>query len=170
MYSDTTVSESVYKSGTNPLISCPYFDKHGYSKEYNNDIRNFFIQGGVRRRVFSRETPENAPALNKIPLIKWKWNYVYISSMHMALPRRLNCCIDARKTTGALLHYKFISQLDIKVKEELISKQHYNDSAEYKQYGKIINDKDHLYDTAISTRFESWLTLARLGLINIGEW
>jgi hypothetical protein len=170
MYSKSPVSETVYTPGLNPLQTCPYFDKYGYTKQYNNNIRNLYIQGGVRRRIFSNEIPDRAPALNKIPLIKWQWNYVYTSSMHMALPRRLNSCVDERKTTGALLHYKFISELDTKVKEELIAKQHYNESAEYKQYGKIIDNNDRLYHPDVSTRFDNWHTLAKLGLINQGEW
>jgi hypothetical protein len=170
MYGESPVSETLYQPGTDPLNACPYFDKSGYSKQYNPDMRNLYVQGGVRQRIFAKDTPESAPALNKLPLIKWKWNYAYVSSMHMALPRRLNRCVDDRKTTGALLHYKFISQLNDKVKEELVAKQHYNDSAEYKQYGNVIDRKDVLYDSELSTRFQDWKTLARLGLVNTGEW
>ncbi|WP_136808915.1 glycosyltransferase family 2 protein [Desulfosediminicola flagellatus] len=170
MYSKLPVSETVYVPGTNPLNTCQYFDKNGYTKKYNPDMRNLYVQGGVRRRIFSCNTPDSAPALNKIPLIKWKWNYIYTSSMHMALPRRLNNCIDARTITGALLHFKFISELDKKVKYELHAKQHYNDSAEYKQYGQIIDNNDRLYHPAVSTHFENWRTLTKIGLINQGEW
>lgn len=170
MYSDKPVASTFYEEGTNPINACPYFDGYGYSKKYNHFYRNLYVQGGVRRRVFSKEKPGSAPALNKIPLVKWKWNYVYISSMHMMLPRRLNRCVDERMVTGALLHYKFISQLDEKVKQELVSKQHYNDSAEYKQYGAVIDKKDVLYDDNISVPFTGWKDLAKRGLLNLGGW
>ncbi|KAA0019003.1 glycosyltransferase family 2 protein [Salinicola corii] len=170
MYSDKPVAESYYQAGTDPLDTCPYFDGSGYSKQYNTNHRNLFVQGGVRRRIFAKEEPGHAPALNKVPLVKWKWNYVYISSMHMMLPRRLNRCIDERMLTGALLHFKFIGQLDNKVRQEMVAKQHYNDSAEYKQYGAVIEKKDVLYNENVSVKYSGWQDLARRGLINLGGW
>lgn len=170
MYSDKPISETYYTSGDSPLDACPYFDGTGYSKQYNHNYRNLFVQGGVRRRVFAKEQPETAPALNKVPLVKWKWNYVYISSMHMMLPRVLNRCVDDRIVTGALLHFKFINQLNDKVKTELEAKQHYNDSAEYKQYGDIINKKDILYDNQVSVKFSGWEDLRQRGIINVEGW
>lgn len=170
MYSDKPVDQTVYTPGTDPLKVCKYFDGYGYSKSYNPDITNLFVQGGVRKRVFSRNSPSSSPALNKVPLVKWKKNYAYISSMHMLLPRKLNRCVDERMVTGALLHFKFISQLDDKVKEEMIAKQHYNDSAEYKQYGDVINSQGMLYNSGVSIPFTGWQDLARRGLLNTGGW
>lgn len=170
MYSDKAVADTYYEEGTDPLKVCKYFDGYGYSKQYNPNYRNLYVQGGVRQRVFSKEKPSHAPALNKVPLVKWKWNYAYISSMHMMLPRRLNRCIDERMVTGALLHFKFISQLDDKVKQEMVAKQHYNDSAEYKQYGTVIEKKDLLYNKNVSVAFSGWKDLAKRGLLNLGGW
>lgn len=170
MYSKSPVEEAVYTPGQNPLEVCPYFDKTGYSKFYYHKYRNLFVQGGVRRRVFSRKNPLASPALNKVPLIKWKKGYAYVESMHMALPKHLNAGCYITKTHGALLHYKFISQLQDKVNEELVAKQHFNDSAEYKMYDGIIKERTVLFDESISQEFTSWKDLAQLGLINTGEW
>lgn len=170
MYSKTSVEEAVYTPGQNPLEVCPYFDKTGYSKFYYHKYRNLFVQGGVRRRVFSRKNPSASPALNKVPLIKWKKGYAYVESMHMALPTHLNAGCYITKTHGALLHYKFISQLQDKVNEELVAKQHFNDSAEYKMYDGIIKERTVLFDESVSQEFTSWKDLAQLGLINTGEW
>jgi len=170
MYSDKPVSQSLYEPGTNPVDTCPYFDSTGYSKKYNHFHNNLYVQGGVRRRIFSINEPASAPALNKISLVNWKWNYVYLSSMHMMLPRHLNRCVDENKVTGALLHYKFISQLDEKVKQEILAKQHYNESAEYKEYDKVIQREEVLFDEVVSSRFVGWKDLAHRGLINIGSW
>jgi len=170
MYSDKPVSQTRYQPGSDPLEVCKYFDGYGYSKSYNHDITNLFVQGGVRKRIFSRNSPASSPALNKVPLVKWKKGYTYISSMHMILPKRLNRCIDERMVTGALLHFKFISQLDDKVKEEMVAKQHYNDSAEYKQYGDVINAQGVLFNSNVSIPFTGWQDLARRGLLNIGGW
>lgn len=170
MYSKNPVAESFYTPGTDPLEACSYFDAYGYTKFYYKKYRNLFVQGGVRRRVFSKEKPEKAPALNKVPLVKWKWNYVYVESMHMALPRKLNTGCFPTKTSGALLHFKFISQLKDKVDEELVAKQHYNNSAEYKQYNDVISKSEVLYRDDVSRKFNDWRDLLELGLINKGEW
>jgi glycosyltransferase involved in cell wall biosynthesis len=170
MYSDKAVEESRYREGDDPLNTCSYFDATGYSKSFNPNYRNTFVQGGVRRRMFYSNNPVKAPALNKVPLIKWESHYAYVESMHMAIPRRLNRTLSKIKTSGALLHFKFISQLVEKVKEERIAKQHYDNSSEYKKYDQAIETKTRLYDPYVSTRFEGWQTLAKFGLINVGEW
>jgi len=170
MYSKDAVENSHYAEGSDPLLVCPYFDAIGYSKKYNKYYRNTFIQGGVRQRIFYPDFPEKAPALNKVPLVKWESHFAYVSSMHMAVPRRLNQTCNIQKTTGALLHYKFISQLSEKILEEEIAQQHYDNSSEYKKYNAAINNKTILYDPSVSVRFHDWKTLARLGLINKGEW
>ena len=170
MYSNKPISETNYTNNQDPLEICPYFDGVGYSKQYSSNYKNLYVQGGVRQRVFACSKPESAPALNKVPLIKWKFGYAYVSSMHMAIPRHLNRCVDTHKVSGALLHYKFIAQLQEKVSCELEAKQHYNDSAEYKQYGAVIEKEEELYDSQVSMQFKDWKPLPRLGLINRGEW
>ncbi len=170
MYSDTAVEESYYQEGDNPLTACPYFDGTGYSKIYIKNYKNMFVQGGVRKRIFYSQNPGKAPALNKVPLIKWASHYAYVESMHMAIPRRLNSVCYSSKTSGALLHYKFISQLITKVQEEETAQQHWDNSSEYQKYGEAIKQRTLLHDPSVSVRFEDWRTLARQGLINLGEW
>ena len=170
MYSDKELNETLYTAGQNPLECCPYYDGIGYSKQHNKTYDNLFVQGGVRRRVFSFKEPATAPALNKVPLVKWKLGYFYISSMHMLLQHHLNRSFEPHHTTGVLLHFKFISQLSAKVEQELNEKQHYNDSVEYKQYHTVIKQGDVLYDERISVTYTGWLDLAKRGLINLGDW
>lgn len=170
MYSDGLVSDTYLASGQSPLSVCRFFDAASYTKQFNKGFKNFYIQGGVRQRVFSKERPEASPALNKVPLIKWNLYSAYVSSMHMAIPRRFNNACAPHKTSGALLHFKFIGQLQEKVAEELVSKQHYNDSAEYKLYGKVIDNQDLLYADGVSAEYKDWRTLLENGFINKGEW
>ena len=170
MYSDKAVEDSCYIEGTDPIETCPYFDATGYSKTYDYNFKNLYIQGGVRRRVFYADEPSKAPALNKVPFIKWESHYAYVSSMHMAIPRKLNQAVAKSKTSGALLHYKFIAQLSDKVKEEQAAQQHWDNSSEYQKYGAAIESKTMLYEQSVSKKFVNWHTLAQLGLINKGEW
>jgi hypothetical protein len=170
MYSDKDISETVYTPGQNPLDVCPYFDDVPYKVQKDFRYKNLFLQGGVRRRFFSSSNPSSAPALNKVCLVKWRWYFAYIESMHMAIPKRVNICYKENHTTGAMLHFKFISALQDKVEQELVNKQHYNDSAEYKVYGNVIKEKQILYAEGISKKYEGWESLYESGFISKGEW
>ena len=171
MYSDKPVHESYYKAGDNPLKACPYFDKHGYKfSRYNSNYRYCSMRGGARQRVFSIENPNLSPALHKIPLVKWKKHYAYISSTHVAIPRFLNENNNPKLTTGVLLHFKFIDNIIEKITVELVAEQHWDDSYEYKQYNKVLREKKPLYNKDISIKYKDWHTLEDLGLLNRGKW
>ena len=172
MYGKGDIDTNEYVEGENPVEFCPYFDKKGYYSRVGDRYQNLWAQGGVRSRVFSKNHPKSAPAINKTPLVKWKWNYSYISSMHMLIPGYLNRFYreDKASVTGCLLHFKFISLLKQKVEEEIQRKEHYNDSAEYKLYQKSLNESEDLFDPNISIKYENWKQLAELGLLRDGSW
>lgn len=167
MYSDKKLDDNNYRLGQNPLEVCPFFDKEGYFYNENYAMNSLWAQGGVRMRTLFKNDPYAAPALNKTPLVKWKWYYSYISSMHLLLPRRLNSAYKF-SLTGALLHFKFISLFNEKVNEELTRKQHYGDSTEYKKYNSILNDI--IFDKNISVKFNSIEDLEKIGLTTNREW
>jgi hypothetical protein len=170
MYSDIHIETTFYSPGDNPFKICPYFDKNsftitGYSKDYRSNI----LKGGVRQRVFNKENPQRAPLLNKTPLIKWKKHYAYLYSTHFAIPRFLNKNDDPSLPTGALLHFKFLDKIIDKISVEMEAKQHWDDSYEYKQYDKVLKDRELLYDIDISVKYRDWHTLEDLGLIRSGK-
>ena len=170
MYGRQAIEDTEYSVGQDPLEVCPYLDRNGYTKSYWNFYSAASANGGVRRRVFFKASPEVSPVLNKVPLIKWERHFVYILSTHVARPNHINDVCDLKHMTGALLHFKFISDLKGKVEEEKHAKQHWNDSIEYKKYGEILESKTQLFDEDISREYRDWHTLADLGLINIGDW
>jgi hypothetical protein len=170
MYSNKSIQETFYQTGDDPLKVCPYFDKKGYSVKYHHSFRHKFIQGGVRSRVFNESSPQLAPALNKVPLIKWKVHYAYVLSTHMAIPRFLNESTQPHNTTGVLLHFKFFDKFIAKVEIEIKEKQHWNDSEEYKKYHDSIVKRAHLYNKNISVKYKNWKTLEIYGLLNRGEF
>ena len=89
--------------------------------------------------------PVHAPALNKIPLVKWHRNFAYASSTHMLLPRGLNQVYDTwggEKASGCLLHAKFLDTFASKAKEEMTRAQHYANSQEYKAYRASADSAD----------------------------
>lgn len=70
--------------------------------------------------------------------------------------------------SGALFHFKFLSSLSQKVEEEMVRRQHYGGSREYKRYEE--NIRKILYFRKISVEYENPKQLIGLGLINEGEW
>jgi hypothetical protein len=149
-----------------------WFDSGNYAIERNWKFGNLWIQGGPRQRVFFPDAPEKAPALNKIPLVKWNRRYVYMSSTHMLLPRGLNAVYDewgGEKASGALLHTKFLDTFNDKAKEELQRKQHYSGSVEYKAYAATLDENPDLW-CKWSEKYINWRQLEILGLMSKGNW
>lgn len=172
MYPKTAIHDAVYEKGTDPLDISNYFDSGNYGVQKNPKYGNLWIQGGPRQRVFFAENPAFAPALNKIPLVKWSRGTVFVSSTHSLLPRGLNLVYDewgGQKACGVLLHQKFLNLFVQKAEEELARKQHYAASREYKSYAHNLETHKNLW-TELSTKYEGWRQLERLGLLSAGNW
>ena len=172
MYPKGPLNDAPYKAGQNPLEIAPWFDPGNYSIKKNARFGNLWIQGGPRMRVFFPDAPEKAPALNKIPLVKWDRRYCYVSSTHMLLPRGLNLVYDewgGEKASGALLHTKFLDRFATKAQEELQRKQHYAASVEYKAYAQSLAQHPDLW-CKWSEKYINWRQLETLGLMSKGNW
>ena len=140
-----------YVEGEDPLISCSYFDKSGYTFKENSELDSVWTQGGVRARLLFKEDMNSAPALNKLPLIKWNYDFCFLSSMHHGYPNIMNGSYRA-DTTGAILHFKFLSMFKEKVEEEIVRGEHYNDSGEYKHYHDNL-DSLSFYNDQLSVKY-----------------
>ncbi len=172
MYPKGRIDEQPYRPGQDPLEIASWFDSGNYVMEKNKRFGNLWIQGGPRQRMFFTETPELAPALNKIPLVKWDRKYAYVSSTHMLLPRGLNQVYDewgGEKASGILLHTKFLDTFAVKAAEELNRKQHYAASVEYKAYAASLKENPDLW-CKWSERYINWRQLEILGLMSKGNW
>ncbi|WP_299746452.1 glycosyltransferase family 2 protein [uncultured Tateyamaria sp.] len=172
MYPKGRLDEQPYTAGQNPMDIASWFDSGNYMITKNKKLGNLWIQGGPRARVFFPEEPERAPALNKIPLVKWDRRYAYASSTHMLLPRGLNQVYDewgGEKASGVLLHAKFLDTFTAKASEELDRKQHYAASVEYKAYAATLRDDPDLW-CKWSEKYINWRQLEILGLMSKGNW
>jgi hypothetical protein len=171
-YAKGKIKHNIYSDGDDPLEKSNWFDAGNYIYSINQRYKNLWIQGGPRMRVFFKGNPKLAPALNKIPLVKWKKGYIYASSTHMLLPRKLNITYNkmgGEEISGALLHFKFSNVLLHKIKEEKSLKQHYLDGVEYKSYDKHDAADLNLW-TPYSEKYTGWYQLEDLGLISKGGW
>lgn len=172
MYPQGAVDQNPCLEGQNPFEVASWFDSANYSITRNAKFRNLWIQGGPRSRAYFSDTPKQAPALNKVPLVKWDKNYAFVSSTHMLLPRGLNLVYDTlggEKASGCLLHAKFLATLSDKAREEAERGEHYAQGREYVAYSEGINDGTDLWNKW-SERFINWRQLEIMGLMSKGNW
>jgi Glycosyl transferase family 2 len=172
MYPKGAMHEQPYREGQNPFEIAQYFDSGNYTIRRNWPYQNLWIQGGPRARLFFGDQPKQAPAMNKIPLVKWDRSYAYVSSTHMLLPRGLNLAYEVaggEKPSGCLLHAKFLDTFALKAEEELGRGQHYAESHEYRAYREGISKERDLWCNW-SEKYINWRQLESLGLMSKGNW
>jgi hypothetical protein len=172
MYPKGAMHEQPYREGQNPFEIAQYFDSGNYMIRRNWPYLNLWIQGGPRARLFFGDQPKKAPAMNKIPLVKWDASYAYVSSTHMLLPRGLNLAYEAtggEKASGCLLHAKFLDTFALKAEEELRRGQHYAESHEYRAYREGVAKERDLWCNW-SEKYINWRQLEILGLMSKGNW
>lgn len=172
MYPKGAMHEQPYREGQNPFEIAQYFDSGNYTISRNPGLGNLWIQGGPRARLYFTEDPKEAPAMNKIPLVKWHPSYAYVSSSHMLLPRGLNLVYEdagGEKPSGCLLHAKFLDTFSVKAEEELRRGQHYAESQEYRAYREGIAQERDLWCNW-SEKHINWRQLEILGLMSKGNW
>jgi len=172
MYPKGPIDSAKYSAGADPFEQAHWFDSGNYTIQRNSKYGNLWIQGGPRARAFFAKKPERAPALNKVPLVKWHRAYTYVSSTHMLLPRGLNLVYDewgGEKTSGCLLHAKFLDTFATKSSEELQRKEHFANSHEYKAYASGLQNTPDLW-CKWSEKYINWRQLEILGLMSKGNW
>ncbi len=172
MYPKGDVQTQRVAEGQNPFEVLEWFDGANYMISRNPEYRNLWIQGGPRARAFFADKPKQAPALNKIPLVKWNRRYAYVHSTHMLLPRGLNLTYDrngGEMASGALLHAKFLPSLQHKAEEEAVRGEHYAQGREYAAYRSSLSEGLTLWNDW-SERYINWRQLEVLGLMSKGDW
>ncbi len=173
MYPKGEIGARTYKEGEDPLEIANWFDSGNYMISKNDDYQNLWVQGGPRARIFFKDDPKNAPALNKIPLVRWERGFVYANSTHMLLPRGLNLVYDAfggEKPSGALLHAKFLNTFIEKTREELVRGEHFAASREYRAYAEQLDEAPPVLWCKWSEKYINWRQLEILGLMSKGNW
>ena len=172
MYPKGKLTDQPYSEGQNPFEIAEWFDSGNYMISRNWDLWNLWIQGGPRARLFFHENPEQAPSLNKIPLIKWDRSYAYVQSTHMALPRKLNLVYETNggeRASGVLLHAKFLDCFLPKASEEMTRQEHYEGGREYAAYHQTLSEHPEIWCNW-SEKYINWRQLEILGLMSQGDW
>lgn len=169
-YGQGAMSDADLTPDTNPFDLCPWHDAFNLTQRFDERRQNYWVQGGVRMRRFFADTPELAPALNKVPLVKWRRGLLYESSMHHLNDPVLNCTIHSHPAhvSGALFHFKYVNLLAHKASEELTRGEHYGGSQEYRAYAKAGDLV--LWDAQHSVRYHGSGDLVRQGFMQAGVW
>ena len=171
MYPKGRLGAQTHDPDSDPLSTLGWFDADGYRIQVQPKMRNLWIQGGVRERIFFKDEPRRAPTLNKIPFVKWHRSYVYVNSTHALLPRKLNRVypeIDRNPPQAVLLHLKFLPNIIEKSEEELTRRQHFANSALYEHYyAALIDDVDLWCPDSVA--YEGWEQLEELGFLSDGS-
>ncbi|MCV6587142.1 MAG: glycosyltransferase family 2 protein [Marinibacterium sp.] len=168
MYPKGPVEDATCAPGQNPIEAAPWFDSGNYRMQRDPELGNMWIQGGLRSRAFFADDPYAAPALNKIPLVRWDRSQAYVSSTHTLLPRGLNRAgLGAGGPSGALLHGKFLSGVGARVRDEAARGEHYRAGAEYRAYAAALGQS--LW-SPWSEQYLNWRQLEWLGLMSQGGW
>jgi Glycosyl transferase family 2 len=172
MYPKGKLNTNTYKAGDDPFAILAWFDAFNYFVQRKSDLQCLWLQGGVRFRHFFKDSPDRAPTLNKIPLVKWSRRYAYVNSTHSILPRRLNHVYDedgVEKVTGALLHTKFLHIVAEKSREERRRREHFANSDLYDAYYQSLSENPNFWDED-SYAYRDWRQLVELQLMSQGDW
>ncbi|MFK7939657.1 MAG: glycosyltransferase family 2 protein [Roseovarius sp.] len=172
MYPKGPLNAQTYAAGDDPFNILSWFDGGNYMIQKKADLENLWIQGGPRARMFFADRPKRAPTMSKTPLVKWHRGYAYVSSSHSLLPRGLNHVYDdqgGEKTSGILLHTKFLHTVVAKSAEEKHRAEHFANSDLYESYYDSLTENPDLWCEG-STRLTSWRQLEAMGLMSKGNW
>ena len=170
LYPKGPLSTAVCAVDQNPLDVIPWFDAFGYFAQKHSKMGNVQLQGGPRVRCFFADRADRGPTLNKVPLVFWKRGYVYVDSMHIALPARLNAVNDdktKRRETGALLHTKFLHDAPVRAGLEKQRQEHFAYAGSYDDYYDAVASDPDLWCEE-SVKFRCAEQLISLGLMSRG--
>ena len=106
----------------------------------------------------------HAPTVSKVPLVRWRKGMRFLYSTHSLSH------VTTAKVTGALLHFKFLSDFHDRVETEVARGEHYDGAREYRAYRDLMRKQGAVnFLNEKSVRFEDSAQLVRLGLMRTEE-
>ena len=172
LYPKGPLDQAACHRGIDPVQALNWFDAGNYTITHKPLLDCLLVQGGPRARCFFAQTPERAPTLTKLPLIRWNWHNAWVNSTHSILPRHLNrqfATDGGEGVSGLLLHTKFLATVVEKAKIEKARGEHFGNAAVFDSYYDTVAEAPDLW-CAQSTRYEGWQQMEDLGLMSRGGW
>lgn len=164
MYSRQPSSAVNYEPGQSMLRACPFFDSDSYTVMKSGDAI-VDVRGGPRVRKLSSEASPFTHQLKKYPFFRWDRSLrrptIHTVKLHRHEP----------SASGALLHFKFLSDFAQKVDFALETNEFWNGSVQYRRYrdGLARSNLDVLHYES-SHEYKSPESLISAGLIGSIDW
>ena len=161
MYSNRPVAQAVHDPAGALIDTCRYFDAGDYRTSSIALCPYSEIHGGVRERIFRAvQAAYHPPTVSKVPLVRWQKGMRFLYSTHSLSH------VTTAKVTGALLHFKFLSDFHDRVETEVARGEHYDGAREYRAYRDLMRKQGAVnFLTDKSMRFQDSAQLVRLGLM-----
>lgn len=156
MYPRHPVETVRFEAGHSMLEACPFFDGNSYilGERSRNHLT---LNGGPRTRLLSAGN-EFANNLNKYPLVFWHRG-VDTESIH-----QFRAALSRGSPSGALLHFKFLSDFSVRVDKALEEGEHWNSGAEWQKYKDSMQQLSNLFYRE-SKKYESTHSLLSMRLM-----
>ena len=169
MYGDRPAEQLSLAPGQRPVELLPYFDPTGYVTSEPGLFFHTTVRGGPQRRALYGA---RAPALNRVPLVKWRWFYNYAAGTRLLMPRRVNRPHAPWHTTPTACLLRFASLNDPATLHRAAEAESFElvkdgGGASYPVEARL---RVMSLKTDISTRFTGSEDLVEAGLLNPGQW
>lgn len=170
MYPPGRIRDAAPRADDRLIDICPLFDGEGYRINEPADRlavhRIIGYVGGPRERLFSSPERPFRCDLAKTPLVRWDSGITQMYA-HAVHPYALNFGTP----TGSLLHFKLMQDFHDRAKEAVALGNHYDDSAEYRQYlARVDAEPDMSAAFGGSRRYQDSGTLVSAGLMSPISW
>lgn len=164
MYSRQPSSAVSYEQGQSMLRACPFFDSDSYAVTKRGDAI-VDVRGGPRVRKLSSEASPFTHQIKKYPFFRWDRSLMRPTIHTVKLHRH------EPSASGALLHFKFLSDFAQKVNFALETNEFWNGSMQYRRYrdGLATSNFDALFYEG-SQEYQSPKSLISSGLIGSIDW
>ncbi|MEQ8282893.1 MAG: glycosyltransferase family 2 protein [Parvibaculum sp.] len=165
MYPRGALKNADYAMGQPFLDIADHFDAGPYNVFPARNFPHLQIKGGMRRRVFwANGRNADGPALNKIPLVKWRRGMAFAGSTHTLRP-----ALALAPITGVLQHFKYFSDFAVTaVREYARNDRPHID--EYRLYAEMLEREPAMsFMCDVSVRYRDPVQLVELGLLK-GSW
>lgn len=163
MYPGGPLEKADYQAGSDPLTAAPYFDAGAYTTELKKNYVPAWemyhsgpelLYGGMRQRVFGIK-----PCLSKFPLFR------FTRGMHLSPGMHFIENAHVANIRGALLHFKYLQDFPLRVKESVEREEHWQKAKEYKAYLKTLGDSAPSFYSPASAKYSGSGQLVDLGLM-----
>jgi hypothetical protein len=160
-------------AGSAPFLErLDHFDPCGFTSAEPGYNRDVVTRGGLQRRLLHKSQPGRSPALNRIPLVKWRWYYSYVSGTRLILPAYLNTphVWWHSNPTACLLRFALLNDRSTLAIAADVEAHAIVEDDGMPAYEGLLKLLDRPLRQDFSQRYTGTSDLVDNGLLNPGQW